>query len=150
VGGLLTCATLAAALALVACGGSSDPVIVSGKIETYGESGVGVAVYRGSDKYESDPIDLHEIEGDFEIRGTLPASDARDLFLAVFTSTFSQSCGAVVDLPPLRLSEGRWVNAGTGEPVVLNIKPHKVDPEAAPGDQCPTDGSGSGTDISDG
>jgi hypothetical protein len=144
------CSTAFVAVVFLTSCGSSDPVIVSGTIETYGESGVDVAVYRGSDQYESDPIDMHETHGNFEIRGTLPASDARDLFLAVFTSTFSQSCGAVVNLPPLRLSEGRWVNAATGEPVVLNIKPHKIDPEVALGDQCPAGGWGSGTDTSDG
>jgi hypothetical protein len=105
-GALLPCATLAAALTLVACGGSSDPVIVSGKIETYGDE-VGVAVYRGSDHYESDPIDYRQSKGDFELRGTMPASDARDFFLTVFPPTpFPHSCGAIVNLPPLRLSEG--------------------------------------------
>lgn len=44
-GALIPCATLAAALTLVACGGSSDPVIVSGKIETLGQE-VDVAAYR--------------------------------------------------------------------------------------------------------
>jgi hypothetical protein len=81
-------------------------VIVSGKIETYGDE-VGVAVYRGSDHYESDPIDYRQSKGDFELRGTMPASDARDFFLTVFPPTpFPHSCGAIVNLPPLRLSEG--------------------------------------------
>jgi hypothetical protein len=117
-----------AVVLLTSCGGSSAPVIVSGKIDTNGDK-VGVAVYRGSDKYESDPIDYRESDGDFELRGTVPASDARDLFLAVFPPLFPHSCGAVENLPPLRLSEGRWVKADTGEPVVLRIKLRERCPE---------------------
>jgi hypothetical protein len=131
--GYRPCLAAAALVLMSSCGGSSAPVIVSGKIETHGDS-VGVAVYRGSDKYESDPIDYRESEGDFELRGIVSVSDARDLFLAVFTPTLSYSCSTTVNLPPLRLSEEGWVNAGTGEPVVLSIELH---PRVTLGAPCP-------------
>jgi hypothetical protein len=60
----------------------------------------------------------------------MPASDAQDLILTVSTPLHSQLCSATLNLPPLRLSEGQWVTAGTGEPVVLSIKLHRIEPIA--------------------
>jgi hypothetical protein len=142
---------VASGLLLTSCGGSSAPVIVSGTIETYGDE-VGVAVYRVSDHYASDPIDYRQSKGTFELRGTMSASDARDLFLAVYPPTLlPNSCGATVNLPPLRLSEGRWVNAGTGQPVVLDIELREtLNYDADPDVRCPPEDQGSGTDTSTG
>jgi hypothetical protein len=73
--------------------------------------------------YGPGPVDDQKTEGPFELRGGMSASQARTLSLIVEEHTIAPTlCKATIELPPLQLTEGEWVNARTGEPVVLSIE----------------------------
>lgn len=96
---------------------------MSGQIETHGTR-VEVYVYPAG----AGAIDLQKTEGHFELRGEMTASQARALLLKVEPCCFAPFCDEEVELPPLRLSEGQWVNARTGKPVVVSIELREFDP----------------------
>jgi hypothetical protein len=94
-------------------------VIVSGDIETRGAR-VWVRVH--GEPYIGD-IAQQKTDGEFELRGEVPASQAQALTVTVEVCCYNFTvCGATVKLPPLQLSEGGWVNARTGKPVELRIE----------------------------
>jgi hypothetical protein len=123
---------------LTSCGESSAPVIVSGDIEP---QSLGVWVRVHGDPYIGD-FAAQETNGEFELRGEVPASQTRALTLLVEQAGYAISyCGEAVKLPPLRLVGERWVNARTGEPVVIRIKLRKEINPTAPtyAERCPED-----------
>jgi hypothetical protein len=132
------------ALALLASCGGSNPVIVSGKIAMNGDN-VDVEIF-GLEGVRRDDLSqpiafARELQGQFELRGVMDASDARGLLLDVTPQGYAAfSCGAQIALPPLRRSQDRWVDARTGEPVVLHIA-LRLQENSSPGttyaDWCP-------------
>jgi hypothetical protein len=108
---------------LTSCGGSA-PVIVSGDVEA-GGARVEVTVYSvdPNDPYNWTSHASQHTDGHFELRGEMSASEARSLLVTAEPDGYNfELCDADAKLPPLRLSEGKWVNARSGKAVVLTMK----------------------------
>ena len=137
------CSTALVAVVFLTSCGSSDPVIVSGTIDSHGAA-VKVTLYVPTEV--NDPIDQQKPDGQtFELRGEMSTAQARALRLGVGPIGYNFTvCDAHLSLPPLQISEGRWVNARTGKPLVLKIELREtIDPFARPlpsySEMCPDD-----------